>query len=260
MSRSIVIGDVHGCYYTLLTLLDKIDFDDSTDSLYFLGDLVGKGLYSAKVMDFMLTMKHVKVVLGNNDLYWMQYFYTGSKQREDFSEMDRYDNKGSWFAFLKKQTFMIEKDFGVLVHASVDPSWTISDAISFNQEMTNAMSIDAEKFLSNLATKKQNMNKELARIAHGFLIFTQCRYYKDDQVYLDAVGAPEENTNLIPWYSMSRNINKPIIFGHWASLKGRRLPGGVINLDGGAVYGGKLMALIGETGERFSVTRDHNDQ
>ncbi|WP_183140986.1 metallophosphoesterase, partial [Pseudomonas aeruginosa] len=38
-----LIGDVHGCYRELRHLLDKVDFNDSQDTLWLTGDLVARG-------------------------------------------------------------------------------------------------------------------------------------------------------------------------------------------------------------------------
>lgn len=51
--RRIVIGDVHGHYDALLILLEQIA-PDSSDRVYFLGDLVDRGPKSAQVVDFVM--------------------------------------------------------------------------------------------------------------------------------------------------------------------------------------------------------------
>ena len=50
--RRIVIGDVHGHYDTLMTLLDAIA-PTGDDMVYFLGDLIDRGPQSAQVVDFV---------------------------------------------------------------------------------------------------------------------------------------------------------------------------------------------------------------
>ena len=41
--RTIAIGDIHGCYYTLIDLLQKIDYQSGRDTLIFLGDYIDRG-------------------------------------------------------------------------------------------------------------------------------------------------------------------------------------------------------------------------
>lgn len=258
--RSIVIGDVHGCYYSLMRLLDKVKYDPRSDHLYFLGDLVGKGLHSAKVMDLMLTFNNVSVTLGNNDLFWMYHHTIQDWGRPDFTEMEQYDTRDQWYAFLKKQEFLIEKDFAVLVHASVHPSWTISDALRINDELITQLRNNDEIFLKSLEADPldyESASSEEERWKTNAYILTECRYYHGKSFDLKSYGPPEE-IKADPWYQLPRKIKKPIAFGHWASLKGRKLLG-VVSLDGACVYGGKLMAMVGETEEIFTVDRDKDD-
>ena len=59
----IVIGDVHGCYKTLMSLISKLP--DSSE-LCFLGDLIDRGPDSKKVVEFVKSGDH-KCVLGNHE-------------------------------------------------------------------------------------------------------------------------------------------------------------------------------------------------
>ncbi|MEA5536278.1 metallophosphoesterase family protein [Crocosphaera sp. XPORK-15E] len=63
--RQIVIGDVHGHYDTLLSLLDAIA-PDSDDQVYFLGDLIDRGPQSAQVVDYVMQSGY-KCLLGNHE-------------------------------------------------------------------------------------------------------------------------------------------------------------------------------------------------
>lgn len=58
-----VIGDVHGCYFTLLDLIEKLPKDSR---IIFVGDLCDRGLYSKEVIDFVLENDY-EVVLGNHE-------------------------------------------------------------------------------------------------------------------------------------------------------------------------------------------------
>ena len=63
--RRIIIGDVHGHYDALMSLLAAIA-PTSDDRLYFLGDLIDRGPQSAKVVDFVFKNNY-KCLLGNHE-------------------------------------------------------------------------------------------------------------------------------------------------------------------------------------------------
>ena len=50
MGRTIVIGDVHGCYFELTALLDEIGVRWD-DRLVFVGDLITKGPANREVLE-----------------------------------------------------------------------------------------------------------------------------------------------------------------------------------------------------------------
>jgi serine/threonine protein phosphatase 1 len=56
MSRRLVVPDIHGCFKTLLALLDKIGLN-KTDTIFFLGDYIDKGKDSAAVLDILIGLK-----------------------------------------------------------------------------------------------------------------------------------------------------------------------------------------------------------
>jgi serine/threonine protein phosphatase 1 len=49
----IVIGDVHGCFNTLMKLLDKIPQSEKDKGIAFCGDLIDRGPRSAQVVEFV---------------------------------------------------------------------------------------------------------------------------------------------------------------------------------------------------------------
>src|ERR687885_2191717 len=63
--RRIVIGDVHGHYDTLMTLLEAIA-PTGDDMVYFLGDLIDRGPQSAQVVDFVKQSPY-QCLLGNHE-------------------------------------------------------------------------------------------------------------------------------------------------------------------------------------------------
>jgi serine/threonine protein phosphatase 1 len=67
-----VIGDIHGCLYTLRNLVDKIRQKYPTINIYSVGDLVDRGNYGYEVVEYIKSEK-IRFTPGNHD-YMMYYF------------------------------------------------------------------------------------------------------------------------------------------------------------------------------------------
>jgi serine/threonine protein phosphatase 1 len=57
MKRIFAIGDIHGCYDRLKTLMGKIPIDCSRDTLVFIGDYIDRGPHSVEVVDYLIHLK-----------------------------------------------------------------------------------------------------------------------------------------------------------------------------------------------------------
>jgi len=75
-----VIGDVHGCYYTLKQLVDIIKSKYPNIKFYCVGDLVDRGNNSYEVIEFIKS-QNILCTIGNHDYM----FY--SNMRDPFSLM-----------------------------------------------------------------------------------------------------------------------------------------------------------------------------
>jgi serine/threonine protein phosphatase 1 len=67
MSRTIVVGDVHGCLYELHDLIQTAGGLQPEDRWIFVGDLIHKGPFSQGVVDLVKGMPNATVVQGNHE-------------------------------------------------------------------------------------------------------------------------------------------------------------------------------------------------
>ena len=65
--RTIVVGDIHGCYDELIELLEKVELREE-DRVVSVGDLISKGPKSREVLELFMTDPRFTSVIGNHDL------------------------------------------------------------------------------------------------------------------------------------------------------------------------------------------------
>lgn len=69
LERYWVIGDVHGCIFTLEKLVNKLPKDSK---LIFVGDLADRGNFSKEVIEFVMQNNH-KCIFGNHEYLMFNY-------------------------------------------------------------------------------------------------------------------------------------------------------------------------------------------
>ncbi|MGA7722111.1 MAG: metallophosphoesterase [Ignavibacteriaceae bacterium] len=67
-----VIGDIHGCYFTLNELVDKVLGKYPAIKIYSVGDLVDRGNYSYEVIEFVNSMG-IRFTPGNHDYMFCHF-------------------------------------------------------------------------------------------------------------------------------------------------------------------------------------------
>ena len=61
--KTYVIGDIHGCYYTMKNLIQNSTFDYKKDRIIFIGDYIDRGLNSYDVINYI---KNLKSIMNDN--------------------------------------------------------------------------------------------------------------------------------------------------------------------------------------------------
>lgn len=85
--RTIVIGDIHGCYNTFLALLKKVDYDKSVDKLVLLGDYIDRGKHNYEVVDYLIKLQKE---VGNDSCVCLM----GNHEHMAFNDRDLWKYNG----------------------------------------------------------------------------------------------------------------------------------------------------------------------
>lgn len=115
MRRTIFIGDIHGCFSELVQLASTLELT-SDDDVICVGDLVNKGPYSAKVVDYVYTHQW-RAVRGNHDQCYIERWRTDPYYSDIHDQLST--NAHNWFCGLP---LYIETDTYLCVHAGLEPN------------------------------------------------------------------------------------------------------------------------------------------
>lgn len=252
------IGDVQGCYDSLMHLLDHIQFDAHTDRLWFVGDLVNRGPQSLAVLRFIQKLPvPPRIVLGNHDLHLLNCIFNeqNGTTKDTFQDILKAPDKEDLGLWLLKQPLVIydEPLQIVMSHAGIYPLWSLEDALyhaSFFAHHLQGPHFKAvlAHLYGNQPDRWANENLTLfEKLRFICNAFTRMRFCSaQGQLLLEYKGEVEKApNNHFPWYAIpSRCMIKPaIVFGHWAALQGKCPLPNIYAIDKGCVWGGSLLAL-----------------
>lgn len=247
-----VIGDVHGAYYTLMALLERLALT-SSDHVVYLGDYVNKGRYSLQVLRFLAHSKST-CIIGNNELAWLYAMdqQVGLPCMAGFNGADDRDELACWMRSLP-WAYKDDVNKAVMVHAGVDPAWSVDVIMRVAGE--SAALISNPEFIRLLREKK--LSDVYVRNAW---ILTHIRFLSHDGSLSDNTGLPPQ-PKLTPWFDClpHQRGDYRIYFGHWARLEGRFQSESFCNLDGGVAYGKQLVACHLESRKIFRQSADMRD-
>ena len=125
MSRTVVVGDIHGCYDELLALVERVGLGES-DRLISVGDLVTKGAKSREVLELFMSDARFSAVIGNHDRALLEY-WRGERRRKDLKPSQKRcaeeleDGRERYAAFLGSLPGYIDLGTHVVVHAGLRP-------------------------------------------------------------------------------------------------------------------------------------------
>jgi bis(5'-nucleosyl)-tetraphosphatase (symmetrical) len=243
------VGDIQGCYDSLVALLERVGFQRASDRLWLVGDLVNRGPKSLAVLRFLADLgDRATCVLGNHDLHLIAR-HCGVDAAKDGDTLDDVldaQDADVLIDWLVRRPLLHRADVGgtryAMVHAGLHPAWTVDQAAALADGFAERLT-DPTRRIALLETSPKELRTLITlRTCHAD--GTPCKHK----------GPPEDAPKgCLPWFAVPgrRSAGEAITFGHWSAL-GFRRGADYLALDTGCVWGGTLTAVRLDDGRRYS--------
>ncbi|WP_339900305.1 symmetrical bis(5'-nucleosyl)-tetraphosphatase [Paraglaciecola polaris] len=252
-----IVGDIQGCLSGLKALLSKVDFNPLSDTLYAVGDLIGRGPDSLDTLAYLHAMgDNFQTVLGNHDLNLLA-IYCGVRRAK---KADKLDALIASVDFAKYCHWLRQKPLAMhitpnilLTHAGLYPNWSFAKALSLSAEISETLRGEQWQHMVKMmyGDEPSRWTDDLTGDARQrFIInaFTRMRFLENDlrlefECKLPPRDAPR---SLTPWFVVNNSTidaQQKVVFGHWAALNGETHDERFIALDTGFVWGGHMTLL-----------------
>jgi len=215
---------------------------------------VNRGPASLATLRFVRDLGELaEVVLGNHDLHLLALAEGHVRSRADdtLAEVLAAPDRDELLDWLRTRSMIHVSGDTVLVHAGLLPQWDIAAAKSLGNEVEAELRGPRHsEFLWTLYGSRPDRWSENLTGADRLRVIvnamTRLRFCTREGVMeFDTKGestrAPE---GYLPWFDIPgrKSAGSTIVCGHWSAL-GLRLAPGLIALDSGCVWGGKLSAI-----------------
>ncbi|MFI6515376.1 metallophosphoesterase family protein [Spirillospora sp. NPDC050679] len=123
MRRTVIVGDVHGCFDELLELLGKVGIGPD-DLLVGVGDLVDRGPAPGAVVDLFRERPNSVAVMGNHERKHVRGIFSYAQEITRLQLGDRYTEAVEWMRTLP---YYFEDEHVRVVHAAMLPGVPLTD-------------------------------------------------------------------------------------------------------------------------------------
>ena len=158
--KTYIIGDIHGAYRALLQCFERSGFNMKKDRLIVIGDVCDGYPEVRQCIDELLTVKHCDLVIGNHDMWTLDWALRGDKpeiwKSQGGDRTIASYNGGplpkEHIDFLKNGQLWIEFEEQLFVHGGFCPDIPLSK--------DNAQSLMWDRKLIDMAWRSHKMGSE----------------------------------------------------------------------------------------------------
>lgn len=151
MKRTIVIGDIHGCFDEFQALLAKINVTPK-DEIISLGDIVDRGPKSVELFQFFKNRPNAKVLMGNHERKHLNQVLSYSQEIVKVQFKNQYNEFLTWISTLD---YYYETPDAIIVHAFYEHDKELAEQ---KEEVLAGATAGARYLEKKYATEKDWVN------------------------------------------------------------------------------------------------------
>ncbi|MDO4553871.1 MAG: metallophosphoesterase family protein [Lachnospiraceae bacterium] len=222
--RTIIVGDIHGCYHEFLSLLHKVNYNGKKDKLILLGDLMDRGPLSYEMLRLAMHWKK-----KNPDRFFL---IRGNHEQMIVEQSGALDTRLIWRVVGKTDTIRSFRKHRDRMELYIP--WILKNMPLYYKD---------EKIQCVHAGIKEENPKQNSTD----LLVKDHSWSKTNQYGGRITIIGHTPLDAPTYYDGSGNAGEPLSYGVWKELPAQ----GAICIDTGCVFGKKLTAMILENGSYY---------
>jgi bis(5'-nucleosyl)-tetraphosphatase (symmetrical) len=255
--KTYVIGDLQGCAHEAALLVARIDAEAPGARIVFVGDLINRGpdsLAALRLAHGLALGGRATALLGNHDLHLLAVAADArnASRSDTLESILAAPDREQLLSWLRHCPLALAQGQHLMVHAGVPPQWDVAQTVALAGEVETVLqgphwAAFLSQMYGNEPARWDDGLQGVPRLRCIVNALTRLRFC-DAQGRMDFTlkesGVAPEGSGLMPWFDVPgrRSGAATVVFGHWSAL-GLLVRPGLIGVDSGCVWGGKLTAV-----------------
>ncbi|MQY27497.1 metallophosphoesterase family protein [Nocardia aurantia] len=230
MQRTVVVGDIHGCFDELLELVAKVGLA-ADDTFVGVGDLVDRGPKPFEVVDWFRNRPNSVALMGNHERKHVRGIFSYSQEITRLQAGHRYAEMVDWMRTLP---YHFENDHVRVVHAAMVPGIPLAEQREEILSGTTRGTRELETLFPEGSWHDRYTDD--TPIAFGHLVVGDVPLVRDDRIFgldtgachggaLTAISLPDKTIHAVAaqadhWSRTRREWQLPVLkAAPWAERK-----------------------------------------
>jgi bis(5'-nucleosyl)-tetraphosphatase (symmetrical) len=250
----LVVGDLQGCLDPFERLLDAARAAGWAGPLWIAGDLINRGPDSVGVLRRLIREPDCVAILGNHDLAFLAVAagVRSPKRGDTLDALLAAPDRDDLIDWLRARPLAHFEAGHLMVHAGVDPRWTVQQTLDAAAEVQAVLRSDGwcdfmRHMWGNAPEQWRDDLQGWDRLRAIVNVLTRLRFCTPaGRLDFDTKdGALSSPPGMLPWFDIPRRATGgvPVVFGHWSTVGLIERPN-LIGLDTGCVWGQALTGCI----------------